>query len=64
MVENMSKKDIEYHQIRLNILKAETKEDEKQVKLSIREYTKQWPENNQAEILWDFYGLIINKKNK
>ena len=60
----MSKKDLEYHQIRLNILKAETDEDEEQVKLSIREYTDQWPEINQAEILWDFYDLIINQKKQ
>ena len=54
----------QYHQLRLDILKAETDQDKEQVKESIRAYEKEEGDPILAGDLWDFYDLIINKKTK
>jgi hypothetical protein len=52
----------QYHQLRLDILRAETEEEKEQVKESIRAYEKENEDPVLAGDLWDFYDLIINKK--
>lgn len=52
----------QYHQLRLDILRAETEEEKEQVKESIRAYEKEDGDHVLVGDLWDFYDLIINKK--
>lgn len=56
--------DSEYNQIRLDILKAENKEENEAIKESIREFDDKYKVAIMVERLWDFYELIINKKTK
>ena len=55
--------DLEYNQIRLDILRAEdSKKLQKAIKESIRKFEKDYGVKIMVSRLWDFYDLIINKK--
>ena len=56
--------DLEYNQIKLNILKVEFESDEAKevVKKSIRKFAEDYELKEMNSRLWDFYDLIVNRK--
>lgn len=56
--------EIQYHKLRLNILKALQNEYEiDKLKKEIKEFSDNYPETKYPELINNFFNLIINKKN-
>jgi len=56
--------DLEYNQIKLNILKSNEPEEHEKVKESIRQFGTDYELEDMTQQLWDFFDLMLNKKTK